>query len=166
MINLKMTALATTLALMSLSATALDLKGLKIGDTFDAAKVKAAFEDPNSFCPNMGRHATTGGCVGMTVLGPTKMKYSVDAYNGKISTISLWFRPDYFDSLAPLFTAKFGAPTSDVALQMQNGYGAQYPDRMVTWEDGAVSLTLDKYLEADKGSISLREKPPVRNGSL
>ena len=113
MTNSKMTAFATVLALTSLNATALDLKGLKVGDNFDQAKVKVAFEDPNSFCPNM-HSKVIGSCSGITVVGPTKMKYSVDAYNGKINTISLWFDPPYFDQVAPLFIAKFGNPTSHV----------------------------------------------------
>jgi hypothetical protein len=166
MINLKVTTLATVLALTSFGANALDLKGMKVGDPIDMAKIKAAFGDPGSFC------VKTLFCEGVTVVGPTKMKYSVSCnVLGKdkckiITSITLRFEPPYFDQVAPLFIAKFGAPAGDVIQQEQNAYGAQFTNRMIKWADGEVVLYMSKYVDANTAQINLGENAPARNGSL
>jgi hypothetical protein len=164
MANLKTIAFAAALVLMSFSANALDLKGMKIGDAFDPAKIKEAFGDPAIFC------VKNQFCNGMTVVGPTNMRYSVSCnVNGKIklvNSITLSFDPPYFDLVAPLFIAKFGTPSKDAIEQVQNAYGAQYSDRSVNWVDGAVILYMSKYADAKTAMIGLSPVPPARNGSL
>jgi hypothetical protein len=130
----------------TLPALALDFKGIAIGDRFDPAAIKQKFP-PSARAP-AGMTCTQTVCRGIVDAGIAtgELSVSADPY-GRVDSLSFEFPLNAFDAFAQSLAAKFGKPASSTAMQMQNGFGATFDSRKMTWlEDGHLAA-LDEQRE-------------------
>lgn len=66
--------------------------------------------------------------------------YRVSLADGKVGSVSVDFGVRVFPDVTAALTAKFGPPTSEVNVPVQNKMGATFDSRVVTWTKSAGSI--------------------------
>lgn len=128
--------------LVSAPALAIDFKGVVMGEHIDDAALDAKLGPPNP----VGLHTTQ--LEGLVVF--TRVTLEAD----RVEKLDVEFLPAEFSVIAAAATRKWGKPKSQKTA-MQNGFGAQFGNVMLTWEREGWTVTMFKYVEADSGSLSI-----------
>jgi hypothetical protein len=126
--------------LLSAPAAALDFKGVVMGEPIDAAALNEKLGAPDSLGNRVAKLEDFAVTSKVTLAGDRVDKLKVD------------FRPLHFDEFAAAATKKWGQPKSQ-KVPMQNGFGAQFQNNILTWEREGWTITMYQYVEADSGSL-------------
>jgi hypothetical protein len=169
MTAIKMPILATILVLTSLSADALDIRDIHLGDAWDTKTLQAKLRlkgDPvgNIYFPRV----TCGGhsCSGFISINGRgyPVEISVQERDKKVSQVNVTldgrdYVDGFFEEDLQALTIKFGKPGYDRSAVVQNAFGAKYTDREVAWEVADETLVVRKYSPTlEKGYIKLWAK--------
>jgi len=138
------------LALLSASANALDLKGVRLGMTPEELKSAfpggAAAGRPNEngvICYNAADFCAVN--VGTIAEIPTQLQVSF--LNGKVSdAYSGHLHPSQLDQIVDALKAKYGPPTATSMTKVQNGIGNTFDNPHFVWKFPEGELRVSRFL--------------------
>jgi hypothetical protein len=132
----------------------LDIRGVSIGDTYNAADVerKLTGSKPASFRP-----LTCGddSCSGYINIGPGVVDVLVSIEDGKVDNIQLRIAPRLFQSVLEGLKTKWGKPTSETAMPMQNGLGNRIKSHTALWKKNGQLLQAVEFYKTDTSLVGL-----------
>lgn len=117
-----------------------DFKGIPFGAPVGIARDKINGLD----CYENEEYAECNNVV--SSIGKAEIESSSMTFN-KYGLVSVYlkFKSDDYGYLKSLFVVKYGKPNSAKANVVQNRMGAKYGNQLLEWDDGKVSLVLEKY---------------------
>jgi len=142
--------LFVALALASTTASALDLKGIKLGMTRE--EFLALFpEKPASLkpLPNTSICFSNGGFCGVNVgtIAGIPMTLNVNFIDGKVADVySGRFDPAQFEQVVEALKSKFGPPTTTAMGKVQNRMGNSFDNPHYVWKFPEGELRASRFM--------------------
>jgi len=94
-----------------------------------------------------------------TVVGHAPVTMLFFFYNGGFSQVSLSFSSTSSEYMRDAFKEKYGAPTSEKTVEVQNRTGAKFQNVQTRWIGEKVFISLDRYGSSlDKGYATIQTK--------
>lgn len=141
---------------LSSAALAFDYKGVYLGEssTSELIKEKLGVECGHGLnemiiCNGRVTIAEQGADINLVINS-----------NGIVQRINFILSSDSFDIVKSALSEKFGTPNASKNQMMQNGYGAQFKNEIVTWkEKNGNEIKYEKYgINAEKSTLNFTTK--------
>ncbi len=144
---------------------AMDIRGVSIGDTYNAAEVerKLTGSNPASFQPLT---CSDDSCSGYINIGPGVVDALVSIEDGKVDNIQLRIAPRLFQSVLEGLKAKWGKPTSETDMPMQTGLGIRTKSHTALWKKNGQLLQAVEFYKTDTSLVILIKDKPQLKSSL
>lgn len=141
--------LLVTMLLSSMFAKDIDIKGLKIGMTFEEANKIVKFNKGQRF--SFAINPTFGG---------VKAEYlAIELKNNKISNIAVNLKSDDFDNVIGALLDKYDLKCKDSLVQTK--IGAKYNQVKCSYSSNGVNLIVEKYSGNVSESLIMVLVPPT-----
>lgn len=130
----------------------LEIKGVPLGLAPDAYSPRPFFKPLQ--CAGDHCRMPPDSIMGF---GPAVVENAdVELIDGKVESITMRITEAAFEPLVAAITEKYGKPTQDVDIPVQNRLGATFHDRRVTWKlvDGTIFVS-QRNGDVGHGAVSL-----------
>lgn len=127
-------------------AAGIDIKGIRLGMTRDELIAQGAIVNSkqNFVMPGF----TVGGVP--AILGNADLTLKDE----RLDTFTFFFAPDDFDEVLAAVKIKY-PKTKCESSELQNGFGAKFPQTYCTYTDGKTTLRVRRMLSNEVGLLSL-----------
>jgi len=90
-------------------------------------------------------------------IGTATVGILLDFLDEKFVSVILTFEPKDFNQIESAFRARYGKPTVDRRVPLNNAFGATFVDQQLLWQFKSLRIALTKYADANTGGASLEK---------
>jgi hypothetical protein len=128
-------------------------KSFKLGDVLDESLLSDTFSCSRSKVTGLDTRCSLQSNKTETIAG-VEARISLGLADKKLKMINISFSERGFREVSEALIQKYGNPSSDKTETVQNGMGASFDNRVISWDNGASTITTSQRAsKVDKSSV-------------